>query len=346
MKTISGQGKGALLLFLGFLILAGCVPQRRYQDLAEKRQTCEKELKEMSGVNEQLQSSVQESNAQLEDCRKRVTALQRDTSIMSTTRRRLTENYNELHASYEQLKANREQQLEQSREEAAEILADLQKTQGEIIRQRDSLRRLEQNILEKEANLVEMQQELMVAQANMEEKQKHLTELQSILNQQDSVVNALKKTVDNALRGFEGEGLSIEERHGKIYVSMEEKLLFPSGRYDINPQGRSALQELAKVLESNPDINVMVEGHTDSVPFSGTGQLIDNWDLSVKRATTIVRAILEYGDIQSDRLIAAGRGEYVPIASNKTSEGRAKNRRTEIILTPKLDELFQIIESN
>ncbi len=346
MKTISSQGKVVFLLLLGVIFMAGCVPQRKYQDLVEKREACEEEVKEISGVNEQLKSSLQERDSELEDCRKRVTALKRDTSILSTTKRRLTENYNELYASYEQLRANREQQLEQSREEAAEILADLQKTQAEIIRQRDSLRRLEQNIQEKEANLIEMRQELMAAQATMEEKQKHLTELQAVLNHQDSVVNALKTTVDNALRGFEGEGLSIEERHGKIYVSMEEKLLFPSGRYDVNPQGRNALQELAKVLENNPEINVMVEGHTDNVPYSGTGQLVDNWDLSVKRATTIVRVILESGDIQSDRLIAAGRGEYVPIATNETSEGRAKNRRTEIILTPKLDELFQIIDSN
>jgi len=148
------------------------------------------------------------------------------------------------------------------------------------------------------------------------------------------------------LLGFEGKGLSIEIRNGKVYVSLEESLLFRSGSWEVNDRGISALQKLAEVLASNPDINVLIEGHTDNVPYRGSGQVKDNWDLSVMRATAIVKVITRNPGVHPSRLTAAGRSEYAPLATNSTSEGRAKNRRTEIILTPKLDELFQIIETH
>ncbi|MFW6224148.1 MAG: OmpA family protein, partial [Bacteroidota bacterium] len=296
--------------------------------------------------NEELTSSLQEYTASLEKHRKRVQSLREDTAILSTTKRRLSKNYNELFASYEQLKKNREQELSQSKEEAAQILADLQDTQEDILHQRDSLRRLEQSIMEKEKNLKEMSQELSAAQEAMARKQQRLNELQAVLDSKDSVVTALKDKVNEALRGFEGEGLTIEERNGKVYVSMEEKLLFASGSYNISTQGKKALIELGNVLAKNKDINIMVEGHTDSIPYGGKGQLEDNWDLSVKRATTVVRVLMNNSDIDGSRLIAGGRSKFMPIATNESRTGRATNRRTEIILTPKLNELFQIIEMN
>ena len=146
--------------------------------------------------------------------------------------------------------------------------------------------------------------------------------------------------------GFENNGLTIEQKNGKVYVSLDESLLFASGKYDIEKKGKEALNSLGAVLEKNSDVNVLVEGHTDNVPYSGSGILKDNWDLSVKRATSVVKIILETNDINAQRLTAAGRADYIPIASNDTKEGRAANRRTEIILTPKLDELMKLLESN
>ena len=122
--------------------------------------------------------------------------------------------------------------------------------------------------------------------------------------------------------------------------------MFASGKYDIEKKGKEALNNLGAVLEKNADVNVLVEGHTDNIPLNGTGILKDNWDLSVKRATSVVKIILDKNDIDAQRLTAAGRADYVPIATNDTKEGRAKNRRTEIILTPKLDELFKLLENN
>ena len=145
---------------------------------------------------------------------------------------------------------------------------------------------------------------------------------------------------------FEGEGLTVEQKGGKVYLSLEEKLLLSSRSWTVESRGRQAIRQMAQVLEKNPDIRIMVEGHTDNVPYNGSGQVKDNWDLSVKRATSIVRIITQSSDVDPSQLIAAGRGEYLPVASNETAKGKARNRRTEIILTPDLSELYDIIDSD
>jgi chemotaxis protein MotB len=177
------------------------------------------------------------------------------------------------------------------------------------------------------------------------EKEARLNELQSILDQKDAEVKTLRNKVANALKGFEDMGLTIYEKNGKVYVSLDEKLLFASGSWDIDSKGKEALTELGKVLANDANINVVIEGHTDNVPYRGSGNVKDNWDLSVMRATAVVKELLKNKEINPQRISASGRSEYVPIDNEDSREARAKNRRTEIILTPKLDELFQIIDS-
>jgi chemotaxis protein MotB len=172
-----------------------------------------------------------------------------------------------------------------------------------------------------------------------------VNELENILAEKERVVNDLRDKVATALFGFENNGLTIEIKNGKVYVSLDESLLFASGSWSVNAKGRDALIKLAKVLETNEDVNVLIEGHTDNVPFRGSGQVKDNWDLSVMRATAIVKIIVENSRVDPSRLLAAGRSEYHPVDNTNTAQGRAKNRRTEIILTPKLDELFQLLEN-
>jgi chemotaxis protein MotB len=140
--------------------------------------------------------------------------------------------------------------------------------------------------------------------------------------------------------------LTVEQKNGKVYVSLDEKLLFKSGKWEVDPNGQNALKKLAAVLEKNEDINVLIEGHTDDVPFGGNGNIADNWDLSAKRATAIVKIILANSKVKPQRLMAAGRGEFMPIDPQKTTEARQKNRRTEIILSPKLDEVLKMLENN
>jgi len=170
------------------------------------------------------------------------------------------------------------------------------------------------------------------------EKEARLQELQSILDQKDAEVKALKSKVTDALKGFEDKGLTIHEKNGKVYVSLDAELLFASGSWEVDNKVKATLAELGNILAADMGINVAIEGHTDNVPYKGSGNVKDNWDLSVMRATSVVKEILKNKDINPQRITAAGRGEYVPIDSD-----RAKNRRIEIILTPKLDELFQII---
>jgi len=177
-------------------------------------------------------------------------------------------------------------------------------------------------------------------------KEARVNELEEILSRQETVVQELRRTVSSALLGFENNGLTIEIKHGKVYVSLEESLLFASGSTTVDRRGETALRELAKVLERNPEINIMIEGHTDDVPLRSSSAPRDNWDLSVLRATAIVRILMNHANIQPQRFVVAGRGEYMPIDPAKTAEARRKNRRTEIILTPKLDALFEIIEMN
>lgn len=195
-------------------------------------------------------------------------------------------------------------------------------------------------------NLNQREDRLREAEKELEDRNAKLIELQNILAQKDQAVKDLKNKVMQALTGFTNNGLTVHEKNGKVYVSMDEKLLFKTGKWDVDPNGQRALQDLSRLLADNTDINIMVEGHTDNVPMRGSGEVKDNWDLSVMRATAVTKILTQNPNIDPQRIIAAGRSEYVPLTGNETAEGRQMNRRTEIILTPKLDELLEILESN
>lgn len=183
-----------------------------------------------------------------------------------------------------------------------------------------------------------------LAKDEMANLYKELQAYKDKLKQQEDAMAQLRYKLESALLGFRDKGLSVEVRNGKVYVTLQESLLFKSGKWDVNDEGQKAIKEIAKVLETNSDIDILVEGHTDNVPFRGSGQVKDNWDLSVMRATSIVKHILENKGVNGDRLMAAGRADFDPVASNDTPEGRAKNRRTDIILSPKLDIIYELIK--
>jgi len=190
--------------------------------------------------------------------------------------------------------------------------------------------------------LEQRQKELTATQAELKAKAQRMDELDRRLQAQNDAMSSLRKKVSDALVNFKAEDLTVSMKDGKVYVSLSEQLLFASGSAKVDPKGAEALGKLAEVLRANADISVMVEGHTDTIPIR-TSNFKDNWDLSTARATSIVRLLTATYSVPSQRVQASGRGEFVPIASNATPEGRAKNRRTEIILVPKLDELFEIV---
>lgn len=204
----------------------------------------------------------------------------------------------------------------------------------------------QENINENQsAQLSQQERDLQNKNKDLQEKERMLREMQAIIARQDAMTKKLNQTLRDALVGFNSDELTMEIRDGKVYVSMSDKLLFKSGSNAVEPKGVEALKALADVLNKNPDIQILVEGHTDNVPIK-TAVYKDNWDLSVARATSITRMMNEKYGVAATRMTASGRGEYFPKATNDTAEGKAKNRRTEIILSPKLDEIMNLLNSS
>lgn len=237
----------------------------------------------------------------------------------------------------------------QLRKDTAALGTKLRKTEKEYSELKDEYKNMTNKsgmqLAQLNADLKAKSKELEKKEKLLQEREQKLKELQTILAKQDSITNALNNIVKNALLGFKPDELSVEMKNGRVYVSMTDKLLFKSGSESVEEKGREAIKKLAEVLNKNQDIDITIEGHTDNVPIK-TAQYKDNWDLSVARATNIVRMLSEDFEITPKRLTASGKGEYFPVAANETSEGRAKNRRTEIILAPKLDELFKLLKPN
>jgi chemotaxis protein MotB len=315
------------------------VPTKQFEDLQLKNNKCEEELEMTKEDNKNLGVTNTELKSKLDILTNRVQDLSKDSLERENKLKTIDIKYDKLNRQYADLQQAQDQLLTGNISETKKILQEIQATQASIIEKEDRLRQLEDNLRADQSKLSQYKKELEVTNSR-------LLELENILHKKDSVVNALKDKVSNALMGFADMGLAVEMKNGKVYVSLDEQLLFKSGSFVVDPKGVSALKKLADVLAVNKDINIMVEGHTDDVPYIASESIKDNWDLSVKRATAIVRILLENNKIEGSRIIAAGRSKYMPVIDSKAPDARKKNRRTEIILTPKLDELFQILESN
>jgi chemotaxis protein MotB len=179
---------------------------------------------------------------------------------------------------------------------------------------------------------------------DLKKREQRLKEVEEVLRKRDEATNQLKAKLQEALLGFTKNGLTVEIKNGKVYVSLTDKLLFPSGSIIIDEKGKQALTQLATVLKQQPEINIAVEGHTDSQKITNLGQIKDNWDLSVLRSTSVVRFLTDEQKVESVRMTATGKGEFQPLGPNTTAESRSKNRRIEIVLSPKLDELYDLIK--
>mgnify|MGYP003320658579 FL=1 len=206
----------------------------------------------------------------------------------------------------------------------------------------NSDQKIKENI-EKNNSLIK---EIAIKETELQSRLDRVNELEKMINEQKTSLNQLKESLSDALLNFEGKGLTVKQRDGKVYISMENKLLFKSGKWDIEREGKKALTQLSRVLEKNPDISILIEGHTDNVPFTSIGDLESNWDLSTKRATAVVKILLKNNQILPQNLTAAGRSEYLPIAPNSSKEGRASNRRIEVILSPSLEKITKLLEIN
>lgn len=339
-QTSTMKRRNRLLIFpLTALLAFACVPARQFRDLENGYQECMDEVERLKIENQQYTRENTEYKASVDKLGRQIQQLIADSMERYQAWKDLKAGYNRLSRDYNYLQQAQEAMIKGNVKETGRLLRELQSVQEALQEKEDELRLLQASLQKERTQLDEMQFEL-------QEQNARLIELQDVLARKDSAVAALRRKVSNALLGYEKEGLSVDIRNGKVYVSLEEKLLFQSGSYTVDPNGREALRKLARVLEQNPDINIMIEGHTDDVPYIPKGGIEDNWDLSVKRATSIVRILLDGTTIDPKRLTAAGRGSTMPVDPAKTPEARQKNRRTEIILTPKLDEILEILETN
>jgi chemotaxis protein MotB len=323
--------KSFIIYFLPLMLFA-CVPARQYEEVKDKYQKCDDELTALKASVKDIEEQNKELTALVDQLKNHKATLEKDTSVLGKSLRIKEQQYDKINRLNDEIQRKLEELKKGNELEAQKLSGELLKTQADLQKKEDALK-----ALEAELNLKSMQ---------LKDREAKVKELEQILANKDKAVRELKEKVQQALLGFENNGLTIEQKNGKVYVSLEESLLFASGSYTVNSKGTDVLKKLAKVLEQNTDINVMVEGHTDNVPYKGSGDLKDNWDLSVKRATSVVKIIIDNSSVKPERLIAAGRSEYVPLDNSNTAEARKKNRRTEIILTPKIDELLKILEDN
>ncbi len=324
-----------LIMAIGF---SSCVSGRKYKTLEATSLMYMNERDDSKAESIQLSMANNELRKQLAQMTTQVSDIEKEYKALSDERDKARDDYARLNSRYNDLQRAQEQLVRGNAAETQRLLAELQAAQKSLQEKEGLMSQLERNLDSKKSSLDELSFEL-------EKRNQRLLELEKILETQKSVVQDLKNKVSEALLGYENNGLTVSMKDGKVYVSLDEQLLFKSGSYNIDSKGKTALINLAKVLEKNNDIQISIEGHTDNVPYNGTGQLVDNWDLSVKRATTVVRVLLENSTINPKRLTASGRSEYQPIDNDNTSAARQKNRRTEVVLTPDLSGLYDVINN-
>jgi chemotaxis protein MotB len=326
-----------IVFVLSAILLGSCVSSKKYRELQIASRQNMMARDDFKAENLTLSMENRETENRIDALEKEMSKMRQDFTLAEIERNKARDELNIISGRYNDLQNAHEDLIKGNSNETKKLLTELQAAQDNLKQKEDIMRQLEESMDLKKVALDELNLEL-------EKKNAKLAELEKVLDTQKKIVQELKSKVSEALLGFENNGLTVTNKNGKVYVSLEEKLLFKTGSWDIDANGRNALKKLAVVLEKNPDIQVTIEGHTDNVPYyPGTGQLKDNWDLSVKRATTVVRTILEGSKIKPGRLTASGRSEYAPIEAGDAPEARQKNRRTEIILTPDLTELYNLI---
>lgn len=326
------------LLFLALAstaLLGSCVSLGKYEALESSSRRYQKELL----TTQQELTQMKDENA---DLIRQNQALTMSLGELTNAKQSGDQTIDELRSQLEAAKYRYDTMMENQQQAISGKNRDLMRSNDLLLERTQELNNKEQAFKEKEAKLMARQAELQKAE---EEAREALAAKEKALADKEREIEQIRSSVTEALVGFADKGLQIESRNGKVYVSMESKLMFPSASWTVSNDGVKAIQKLAKVLEENPDLNIVVEGHTDNDAFNGSTAVKDNWDLSVMRATSIVKLILQYGPkINPIRIMAGGHGPFMPRATNETKEGKAQNRRTEIILTPKLSEVLEILE--
>jgi chemotaxis protein MotB len=304
------------------VIFSSCiVSKKKYDELLAQKVRTEADLTDRT-------SSLDKATASIQDLESKLKKLKEDTTSLGIDVRNASQKLAGLEKEHDQLNSNYKN-----------LLSNSGKLNRDMAQQQEQLLSIQSN-LERTRHLNDS------LSNSLAEREKKVQELEQVLSNKDKAVQDLKSKITNALLNFKENDITVKVKNGKVYVSLAEQLLFGSGSIDVDTKGVTALQQLAKAIKDQKDINILVEGHTDNVPISKKSlYMSDNWDLSVMRATSITKILMKAG-VAPQQITASGRGEYSPLAANDSPQNKQKNRRTEIIITPNLDELFKILESN
>jgi len=314
-----------LPFFIVFLLFSACIPAKKYKDLLEREKVCSEELAKFKKGSGEYEASSKDFKTKLDNANKSLTKLIQDTTALGGKYRLLLRDFNIIDGEYKSMQKSFDKLKNLSAKETAELQSQLEAKNNELQIKEDALLKLDQELKEKQRLLVE--------------REKRVNELEEAIRKKDAAVQLLRAKVANALRGFENKGLTVVQKNGKIYVSLEAKLLFKSGSTFIEEEGVLALVELGKALESEKDLEIIVEGHTDTDKLNSSSSPKNNWELSVLRATSVVQILLNNSNMTPSQIMAGGRGEFLPVDESDKS----KNRRIEVIISPNLNELFEII---
>ncbi len=320
--------RSAYLLIVLIFITASCVPAKKYKDLVAREKQCSEELEKYKNSSLEFEGKFKDLETRHEVAKKEIETLVADTTDLGSRLRLLKIQHDKLVDENDALQTKFDHLRKSGAKETAGLQSDLESKNLELQRKEDAL--------------LELESELATKSKLLAEREQRVNELEEMIKRKDDAVKALKNKVANALKGFENKGLTVVHKNGKIYVSLEAKLLFNSGSTVVEPEGKRALIDLAKVLESEKEIEIVVEGHTDTDKLASTSSPKNNWELSVLRSTAVVEILTANSKINPAQLMAAGRSEYIPV----DPKDKAKNRRIEIIISPNLNELFEIISKD
>jgi chemotaxis protein MotB len=310
-------------ILLALAITSSCVSKKIYTELENKYTDLKKQHRLLGDENQALQLNKNQLDSENGSLKSELDKTKLERDKLASDYAATKNNLETLQSSYKALEKNSDDALKANMNKNRELLAELEAKEKALASEKDRLNKLS---------------------ADFKDRSDRVNELEGLIAAKEASLKKLKETLSKSLKAFEGKGLTVQQKDGKVYVSMENKLLFESGSWAVGSEGKKAVVEVSKVLGDNPEIAVLIEGHTDNDKFSGTvGSVENNWDLSTKRATAIVNILGENNKVNKQNLTAAGRGEYSPLLSNETPEGKAKNRRIEIILTPKLDEISKML---
>ena len=315
--------KKTALALIVLSMTVSCVSKKVFTDLETKFADLKKENRHLIDQNDSITKTKNQLDVDFAALKANYEKTKAERDKLASDFEASDKSLKTLQASYSALEKNSDESLKVNMAKNRELLAQLEAKEKALAAEKANLNKLS---------------------ADLKDRSDRVNELESLIAAKEAAMKKLKETLSKSLKAFEGKGLTVHQKDGKVYVSVENKLLFESGSWAVGPEGKKAVVAVGKVLGDNPDISILIEGHTDNDKFGGAvGQIENNWDLSTKRATAIVNILAENKAVKKDNLTAAGRGEYAPLMSNDTQEGKAKNRRIEIILTPKLDEISKML---